>query len=89
MKNIIKTLFVIAIITTIAFAQKLSVEDIIKETSQSVLKIVVYNITGKKRVEGSGHFIKLFDGNTVKTFFSTQNYMYNPKIYEELIPIIH
>ena len=45
------------ILSSIAFAQTLSVEDIIKDASPSVVKIVVYDITGAKLGEGSGFFI--------------------------------
>ncbi|MDA3833112.1 MAG: hypothetical protein PF495_06905 [Spirochaetales bacterium] len=45
------------ILSSIAFAQTLSVEDIIKDASPSVVKIVFYDITGTKRGEGSGFFI--------------------------------
>ncbi len=48
---------VISIVSSIAFAQTLPVEDIIKDASPSVVKIVVYDITGTKRGEGSGFFI--------------------------------
>jgi len=48
----------IYILSSIAFAQTLSsVEDIIKDASPSVVKIVVYDITGTKRGEASGFFI--------------------------------
>ncbi len=45
------------IFSSIAFAQTLSVEDIIKNASPSVVKVVVYDITGTKLGEGSGFFI--------------------------------
>jgi len=48
---------VISILSSIAFAQTLSLEDIIKDALPSVVKIVVYDITGTKRGEGSGFFI--------------------------------
>lgn len=48
---------VLFIVSSIAFAQTLTVEDIIKDASPSVVKIIVYDITGTKRREGSGFFI--------------------------------
>ena len=45
------------IVSSIAFAQTLTVEDIIEDVSPSVVKIIVYDITGTKRGEGSGFFI--------------------------------
>lgn len=47
----------ISMISSIALAQSLSVEDIIQNTSPSVVEIVVYDITGTKRGQGSGFFI--------------------------------
>ncbi|MGQ9800629.1 MAG: S1C family serine protease [Candidatus Saccharicenans sp.] len=43
--------------SSIAFAQTLSIEKIINNALPSVVKIVVYDITGSKRAEGSGFFI--------------------------------
>lgn len=44
-------------LSSIAFAQTSSIENIINNALPSVVKIVVYDITGSKRVEGSGFFI--------------------------------
>ena len=53
-------LFVGILITignSIAFPQTFSVEDVIKDASPAVVRIVAYDITGTKRGEGSGFFI--------------------------------
>jgi S1-C subfamily serine protease len=57
MKRFLLFVIFISILSSIAFAETLSVEDIIKDASPSVVKVVVYDITGTKQGEGSGFFI--------------------------------
>ena len=58
MKRIIVfTSVVFLLLTQLLFSQPLSVEDIIRDASPAVVKIVVYDITGSEVGQGSGFFI--------------------------------
>lgn len=78
---------VISILSSIAFAQTLSVEDIVKDASPSVVKIIVYDITGSKRGEGSGFFIArgkiVTNAHVIKGAYSAEVYS-SLNLYEQI-----
>jgi len=75
------------IVSSIAFAQTLTVEDIFKDASPSVVKIIVYDITGTKRGEGSGFFISrgeiVTNAHVVDRAYSAEVYS-SLNVYEQI-----
>jgi len=77
----------ISIVNSTAFSQTSSLEDIIKEVSPAVVKIVVYDITGTKRGEGSGFFIGrgkiVTNAHVIKNAYSAEVHSFL-KTYEDV-----